>query len=161
MEIKEQKLQKRVPWKKQLKFEDQKQCLEKAQLENEIKQTQKNKLNVNSLQEIRKEFIKNKNRILKSQQIFRSGKHHIFTEEVNKTALSTNENQRKQSINSIKAHAYGTNEEIIHKKEETKFNNEIDQCKNDYLIIYKKILIIGGSESGKTNALLNLINHEL
>ena len=75
--------------------------------------------------------------------------------------MSTNENQRTQSINSIKAHAYGTNEEIIHKKEETKFNNEIDQYKNDYLIIYKKILIIGGSESGKTNAFLNLINHEL
>ena len=39
----------------------------------------------NGRRENHKEFIKNKKFMLKSQQRFRSEKHNIFTEEVNKT----------------------------------------------------------------------------
>ena len=45
------------------------------------KKIEKNKVDVGSLRENHKEFI-----ILKSQQIFRSEKHNVFIEEVNKIA---------------------------------------------------------------------------
>ena len=37
-----------------------------------------------------------------------------------KIALSANDNKRAQSIDSIETYAYESNEEMIHKKEETK-----------------------------------------
>ena len=42
---------------------------------------------------IKKEFIKNK-LLLKSQQRFKSQKHNIFTEEIRKIALSSNDDKR-------------------------------------------------------------------
>ena len=42
---------------------------------------------------IKKEFIKNK-LLLKSQQRFKSQKHNIFTEEIRKVALSSNDDKR-------------------------------------------------------------------
>ena len=53
-----------------------------------------------------KEFIKNKILILKSQQRFKNKKHNVFTEEVNKIALSRNDHKRMQSIDSIETYAY-------------------------------------------------------
>ena len=53
--------------------------------------------------------------ILKSQQRFRSEKHYVFIENVNKTALSANNDKRIKSVDSIKTYAYGTNEEIMQK----------------------------------------------
>ena len=69
--------------------------------------------------------------------------------------------------------------DLVYKKEEIKCNNIIKQSKNvnsDYirkedikehntnwpeiLDLPHRILMVEGSESGKTNALLNLINHE-
>ena len=47
-----------------------------------------------SLRENRKEFIKNERLLLKSKQRFRSEKHNIFTEEVNKISLSDNDDKR-------------------------------------------------------------------
>ena len=49
-------------------------------------QLEKNKVNVDSLKEDQKEFIKDKKLILKSQQRFKSQKHNVFTEEINKIA---------------------------------------------------------------------------
>ena len=58
--------------------------------------------------------------ILKSQQIFRIEKHNVFTEEVNKIALTANNSIRIQSVESSvdsrEAYAYGTNDEIMPKK---------------------------------------------
>ena len=54
--------------KRKLKFKDYKHCLEATHLENKINQLAKNKLNVDSVQENHKEFIKNNKLILKSQQ---------------------------------------------------------------------------------------------
>ena len=76
------------------------------------------KLNVDSLRKNHKEFIKNNRLILTSQQIFRSKKHNVFTEDVNKIVLSTDNDKRIQSIDSTETYVYGTNEEIIHEKEE-------------------------------------------
>ena len=63
---------------------------------------------MDSLRKNHKEFTKSNKLILKSQQKFRSEKHYIFTEEVNKIDFSSNDNKRKQSINLIKTCAYGT-----------------------------------------------------
>ena len=41
-----------------------------------------------------KSFIENKTLIAKSQQRFRSEEHDVFTKEVNKTALSANDDKR-------------------------------------------------------------------
>ena len=47
-----------------------------------------------------KEFIKNNKLILETQQRFKS-EGHVFTEEINMIALSSNDDKRMQAINSI------------------------------------------------------------
>ena len=64
--------------KRKLKFNDYKHCL----LNNEI--------------------------ILKSQQRFKSERHDVYTEEVNKITLSSNDDKRLQNIYRITSYPYGT-----------------------------------------------------
>ena len=64
--------------KRRLKFNDYKDCL----LNNEI--------------------------VLKSQQRFKSERHDVYTEEVNKTALSSNDDKRLQTFDRITSYPYGT-----------------------------------------------------
>ena len=52
--IRKQKTQKSVSGKGKLKFEDYKNCLEATQLENGIKQLEKNKVNVDNFKKIMK-----------------------------------------------------------------------------------------------------------
>ena len=47
--------------------------------------------------------------ILKSQQRFKSDHHKAYTEEVNKIALSSNDDKRLQTFNIIEIYPYGTN----------------------------------------------------
>ena len=47
--------------------------------------------------------------ILKSQQIFKSHHHKVYLEEVNKIALSSNDDKRLQTFDRIKTYSYGTN----------------------------------------------------
>ena len=47
--------------------------------------------------------------ILKLQQRFKSDHHKVYTEEVNKTALSNNDDKRLQTHDKIKIYPYGTN----------------------------------------------------
>ena len=82
--------------------------LEATQLEKEINYLEKNKLDADSLIENHKEFIKNNKLLLKLQQSFRDEKHDVFTGEVNKIALSANNEKRIKSINSKEANAYET-----------------------------------------------------
>ena len=91
MRIKKQKALKKCVIKIKLKFEDYKICVEATQLENKINQLEKK---------------------LKSQQRFRSKKHDIFTEEVNKILLSASGNKRIQSISSMERHAYGMSKDF-------------------------------------------------
>ena len=61
-------------------------------------------------------MIKNNGLILKSEQRFRSVKHNVFTEVVNKIALSTNDAKRIPSVDSIDTHAYRTSKDLVRKK---------------------------------------------
>ena len=80
-----------------------------------------------------------------------------------------------QSLDSIEIYAYGMDKDLVCKKEKDKCNNIIKQYKKMFNFDYIKkedikehnpnwpeipdhpyrILIVGGSGSGKTNALLN------
>ena len=46
--------------------------------------------------------------ILKSQKKFKSETHNIFTEEINKIALSSNDNKKLQTFDIITLYPYGT-----------------------------------------------------
>ena len=47
--------------------------------------------------------------IIKSQQRFRSDHHRVCTEEVNKIALSSNNDKRLQTSDKVTTYPYGTN----------------------------------------------------
>ena len=59
--------------------------------------------------------------------------HNVFTEEINKISLSSNDDKRMQSIDSIEAYAYGTSNDLVSEKEEVKYNNIVKRYKNDQL----------------------------
>ena len=67
--------------------------------------------------------------ILKTQQRFKSERQNIFTEEINKIALSSNHGKRMQSIDLIETYVYGMNKNLVSEKKEIKCNNTIKQCK--------------------------------
>ena len=46
--------------------------------------------------------------ILKSQQGFKSDHHKVYTEEVNKIALSSDDDKRLQTFNRVTTYPYGT-----------------------------------------------------
>ena len=96
-EDKKAKRTKKCVIKRKLKFENYKNCLEATQLENKINYLEKNKIHIDSI----KEFIKNNKSILKIQQSFKSERHNVFTEEINKIALSSNDDKRIKSIDLI------------------------------------------------------------
>ena len=49
---------------------------------------------MDSLKEDKKEFLKDNNLIVKTQQRFKSESHNVFTKKINKSALSSNDNKR-------------------------------------------------------------------
>ena len=67
MKIKKTKDTKKCFIKRKLKFEDYKNYLEAAQLDNKINHLEKNKTDVDNLKEDHKEFIKNNKLILNTQ----------------------------------------------------------------------------------------------
>ena len=69
-----------------LKFENFKNCLEAAQIDDKINHLEKNKIDADSLKKDNKEFIKNNKLILKTKQRFKSENINIFTQ--NEIALS-------------------------------------------------------------------------
>ena len=107
------------------KFQDYKNWLETAETENKINPLKKNNIGVDCL----KEFVKNNKVILKTQQRFKNKRHNVFTEEINKIVLSSNDDKRMQSIDLIEACAYGTSKYLVCKKEEMKCKNIIKQYK--------------------------------
>ena len=66
-----------------------------------------------------KVFTTNNKVILKTQQRFKSEKHITFTEEINKTA--------QRSLND-EIYAYGTSKDLVSKKVEIKCSNIIKQA---------------------------------
>ena len=47
--------------------------------------------------------------IIRLQQRFRNYNHKVYTEEVNKIALSSNDNKRIQTFDKVTTYPYGTN----------------------------------------------------
>ena len=76
---------------------------------NEINYIEKNKINIDSFF-CYKKIHKNNKLILKT--------HSVFTEEINKIALSSNDDKRMQSIDSIETYAYGMRKDLVSEKEE-------------------------------------------
>ena len=56
-----------------------------------------------------KDSLLNDKIILKSQQRFKSDHHRVYTEEVNKIALSSNDDKRIQTFDKVTTYPYGTN----------------------------------------------------
>ena len=73
--------------KRILKFNDYKDCL----LKNEI--------------------------VLKSQQRFKSESHNVYTEEINKIAISSNDGKRLQTYDKTASYPYGTSAGKVRKTE--------------------------------------------
>ena len=55
---------------------------------------------------LKKDCLFNDNVILKSQQKFKSKLHNVYTEEVNKIALSSNDDKRVWASNKITSYPY-------------------------------------------------------
>ena len=56
-----------------------------------------------------KDSLFNDEVIIRSQQRFRSDHHRVYTEEVNKIALSSNDDKRIQTFDKVTTFPYGTN----------------------------------------------------
>ena len=56
-----------------------------------------------------KDSLFNNNTILRSQLRFKSNLHIVYTEEVNKIAISSNNDKRLQTFDKITTYSYGTN----------------------------------------------------
>ena len=98
--------------------------------------------------------------------------HNVFIEEVNKIALSSNDNKRLQTFDGIISYPYGANPGKVYKKEllqylnikwlilmiwRMKIKQNITQTDHIFSIIHTEY---GSSASGKTKALSNLINNQ-
>ena len=55
-----------------------------------------------------KDCLLNNEIILKSQQRFKSETHNVYTEEINKVALGSNDGKRLQTFDRIASYPYGT-----------------------------------------------------
>ena len=55
-----------------------------------------------------KDCLYNDKIILKSHQVFRSECHEVYTEEINKIALSSNNDKRLQTFNKITTYPFGS-----------------------------------------------------
>ena len=77
--------------------------------------------------------------ILRSQQRFKSGHHRVYTEEVNKIALSSNDDKRIQKYDKITTYPYGTN---IFKICENEIKYMLQRKNNDLQSLRDKSLIL-------------------
>ena len=64
-----------------------------------------------------KDCLLNNETILKSQQRFKSERHDVYTEEINKIALSSNDDKRLQTFDGITSYPYGTSAGTVCKTE--------------------------------------------
>ena len=63
------------------------------------------------------ECLKEKKKILRSQQRFKSEEHYVYTEEINKIALSCNDDKRLVSYDGITKYPYGIRAGILCEQE--------------------------------------------
>ena len=109
--------------------------------------------------------------VLKSQQRFKSERHDVYTEEIDKIALSSNNDKRLETFDRITSYPYETSvgkvckTELLNKKWLILIMiiMKITEHNSNWPYIPDHpygILIVGDSGSGKTNTLLNLINNQ-
>ena len=60
-----------------------------------------------------KDCVFNNKTVYRPQEKFRSNYHDVFTEEVNKIALSSNDDKRLQTSDRITTYPYGTSEMMM------------------------------------------------
>ena len=130
IKVKRQKTRKVVPHKKTLKYQDYKNYLKVSQILNKVNYLEKKGINVDIPKEDKKEFMIKNRLILKTQQRLKSEKHNVFIEEINKIALSSNDDKIIQSIDSVETYAYRLSKDLIWKREKIKRINIIKQHKN-------------------------------
>ena len=133
MKRKKQNTQKMCVMKIKLKFEIY--YLEGTQLDNKIYCLEKTKIYIETFfffyyKRKHKEFIKNIQLILKTQQRFKSENHNFF-KEINKIVLSTNDDKKMQSVYLTETYTYGKRKYLVGGKEEIKYKNTIKRYKND------------------------------
>ena len=123
-----------------------------------------------------KDCLLNNEIILKSQQRFKSERHNLYTEDVNKIALSSNDDKRLQTYDRTSSYPYGKSAGKVCKTKVNikqskykmiNFDNYTNENKTErnsnwpYIPDHPyKILIADGSGIGKTNALSKLINNQ-
>ena len=66
--------------------------------------------------------------MLKSQQRFKSDHHNVYTEQINKIALSSNDDKKLQTLNKIITYPYGT--------------KTFKVCKSEMLSKYKQSILM-------------------
>ena len=103
----------------------------------------------------------NDNFILKSQQRFKGDHHKVYTEEINKITLSSNDDKRLQTSDRIEIYIIKINIKMIN------FDNYVNENKTQHNKNWPyipdhpyRILMTGGSGYGKTNLLLSLIENQ-
>ena len=85
-------------------------------------------------------FLKKIKKITKNNKhskIFKV-KDNVFTEKINKIALSSNDDKRMQSIDSTETYAHGTSKDLVHKKQEIKCNKKKIQNCLTLIVLEKK-----------------------
>ena len=110
-----------------------------------------------------------KNKVLyRSQQRFRSDQHKVYTEEVNKIALSSNDDKRIQTFDRVTTYPYGTNvfkvceNEMLLKKNKVMYDQEKYRLgRDDYLSAFMDRSKILRSNIDIYNDKLKSINSKL
>ena len=68
--------------------------LKASQIINIVNYLEKKEINVDCLKEHQRRFVDKNKLILKTQQRFKSERHHIFAEEITEIALGSNDDKR-------------------------------------------------------------------
>ena len=100
--------------------------------------------------------------LLKSQQRFRSDHHKVYTEEVNKIALSSNDDKRIQTFDKVTTYPYGTNAFMVCENEikyvlrrKNMINNDSQIVKSESQALRDKSLLLRNeAQALRTNSLL-------
>ena len=71
---------------------------------------------IDCIKENHKGLVRNNKSILKTLEMFKSERRNFFTEETNKIVLSSNDDKRMQSIDSIETYAYRTSKDLESEK---------------------------------------------
>ena len=86
--------------------------MEATQIDNKLNYLEKNKINVDSLNEDHGKYIKNNKLILQTEQRLKSERHNVFTEEINEITLRLNDDKRMESVDLIETYAYGMSKRL-------------------------------------------------